>query len=455
VHRCRRITVTAYDPKRGQYHRLENVLLRDGNDSQDSGHSLNRINKRGYLPANKNKDSRDEGKHCYYIKRKIATSVYGSVYKGVVLKRRDKLQGETLLNGIKSRTLGVIIEDDDFENTNHKKCAESSRFDLQSLEAAMEDDNSIWDITKSNVIIKTSCWKKLRRLRGKHLEDPLKEIQAMQLLGNYNPHVRGSLMALQDDDFLYSVMDYCKDGDLYSVVMREISSKERLKERTARHYFRQMLIGLHRLQQKGVCHRDLRLENIMVHSRKIKIIDFGLALRVPYENITNSNCPSDASSGNRRMLISAQGQCGELTYMCPEILEREPGFDGFAADLWALGVMLYIMLIGRKPFHWAHPSDEQFQRLSIEGGLKESLEYWNISLSDDAVNLLQQMLWKDKEKRLTLAMTMNHPWVSFEEPVGLSPSSVVSQSSISSTSTFSNRSQDKKSIYDKWLNAPS
>jgi hypothetical protein len=111
------------------------------------------------------------------------------------------------------------------------------------------------------------------------------------------------------------------------------------------------------------------------------------------------------------------------------------------------------MLVGRKPFHWAHPSDEQFQRLSVEGGLKESLEYWNISLSDDAVNLLQDMLWKDKEKRLTLAMTMNHPWVTFEDPTALcSPSSVVSQSSISSSSTFSSRSQDKNSMYDKWLN---
>jgi serine/threonine protein kinase len=338
VHRCRRITVTAYDPKRGQYHRLENVLVKDGNDSPDSGYLRNKVNVRSYPSANNFKDSREEGKYCYYIKRKISNSVYGSVYKGVILKRREKLQGEILLNGIKSMTLGVIIEDDEFESTNHMKSKEStSRFALQSDDAAIHDDNSIWDITKSNVIIKISCWKKIRRLRGKHLEDPLKEIQAMQLIGNYNPHVRGSLMALQDDDFLYSVMDYCKDGDLYSVVMREISSKERLKERTARHYFRQMLIGLHHLQQKGVCHRDLRLENIMVHSRKIKIIDFGLALRVPYENSKNSNCPSDVSSGNGRMLITAQGQCGELTYMCPEILEREPGFDGFAADLWALG----------------------------------------------------------------------------------------------------------------------
>ena len=437
MHRCKRITVTAYDPKKGQYHRLENVLIED---------------RRNGSPPNKFKESREEGISCYYIKRKISNSVYGSVYKGVILKRRNKLQGETLLNGMKSMSLGVIIEDDDFEISNHKKSKNSKGFDLQSDDATDDDNTSIWDITKSNVIIKISCWKKIRRLRGKHLEDPLKEIQAMQLIGNYNPHIRGSTIALQDDDFLYSVMDYCKDGDLYSVVMREISSKERMKERTARLYFRQMLIGLHHLQQKGVCHRDLRLENVMVHSRKIKIIDFGLALRVPYENNKNSNCPTDVSSGNSRMLVVAQGQCGELTYMCPEILESEPGFDGFAADLWALGVILYIMLIGRKPFHWAHPSDEQFHRLSVEGGLKENLEYWDISLSDDAVSLLQDMLWKDKEKRLTLAETMNHPWVTFEDSAVLSPSSVVSQSSISSSSTFSNRSQDKKAMYDKWLN---
>lgn len=422
IHRCHRISVTAYDPQKGLYHRLENVIASSNDVDSDN---------------------------CYYIKRKIASSVYGSVYKGVKLKRRQAFCGESLMNCRRAFPLDVIVEDDDFENDINRKRDIPNQVIVKDSE--FSDNDSIWDLTKTAIVIKVSCWKKIRRLRGKHLEDPLNEIQAMQLIGSYNSNVRGSKIALQDDEYLYSVMEYCKDGDLYSVVMKEISSNDRVKERTARRYFRQILLGLHHLQQKGVCHRDLRLENIMVHSKVLKIIDFGLALRVPYENTNNSSFATDVSSGKCRMLIAGQGQCGDLNYMCPEVLERK-AFDGFAADLWSAGVILYIMLVGRKPFHWAHSSDEQYLRIAIDGLLRDNLQYWNINLSDHAIDLLQHMLWKDEKRRFTLSQVMQHPWITFEDPVESSPFNVVSQSSISSSSTFSAKSRENNFIHDKWLN---
>jgi len=243
------------------------------------------------------------------------------------------------------------------------------------------------------------------------VEDPLKEIQAMQLLGNYNPNVTCTINALQDDLCLYCIMPYYKDGDLYGVVMNEISDHNRLQESRSHGYFTQLLRALHHLQQKGVSHRDLSLENIMISDEACRIIDFGMALRVPYVNPVNVGAVTDVSEGSSRVLIASQGQGGNLAYLAPEVVAQERAFDGFAIDLWAAGIILYVMLIGHKPFAWAHKSDAMFVRLAQNGMLRENLKYWNIELSDDACDLLQNMLWEDKSRRLTLAEVIEHPWI--------------------------------------------
>jgi serine/threonine protein kinase len=264
--------------------------------------------------------------------------------------------------------------------------------------------------------IKASSWTKIRRLRGKHLEDPIKEIQAMQLIGNYHSHFVSYIDAMQDDHMLYNIMQYCEDGDFYGTVMSEINTNDRVDEDRARIWFRQLMLALHHLQQKGVCHRDLSLENIIVHKKSVKIIDFGLALRVPYksnrpDDNDNMRCVTDVSEGKSRLLMTAQGQGSNWGYMSPEVLAKEKHFDGFAHDLWATGVILYILLVGHKPFHWAHKSDKEFLQIAENRSLKESLVYWGINLSDDAYDLLQNMLQRNPRQRLTLAQVMQHPWV--------------------------------------------
>jgi serine/threonine protein kinase len=91
-------------------------------------------------------------------------------------------------------------------------------------------------------------WARVQRLRGRHIEDPIKEIAAMQLLGNGNPHVLGSTEVLQDDNYLYSVMRYCRGGDLFGVVVKyseeeagEGGEAGRMPEPMVRYWFRQIL----------------------------------------------------------------------------------------------------------------------------------------------------------------------------------------------------------------------
>jgi serine/threonine protein kinase len=96
--------------------------------------------------------------------------------------------------------------------------------------------------------------------------------------------------------------------------------------------------GLHHLQHKGVCHRDLSLENVLVDGDKCMIIDMGMCLRVPYNDGEDPGKIADVSKGSIRRLMKPQGVCGKHNYMSPEIAANSEPFDGFAIDLWAAGV---------------------------------------------------------------------------------------------------------------------
>jgi serine/threonine protein kinase len=87
-------------------------------------------------------------------------------------------------------------------------------------------------------------WARVHHMRGRLLEDPVKEVAAMQLLGARHPNVLGSTEVLQDRDFLYSVMPYCRDGDLFGVVVQyaeESGGEIGMPEPVARFWFRQIL----------------------------------------------------------------------------------------------------------------------------------------------------------------------------------------------------------------------
>jgi serine/threonine protein kinase len=163
------------------------------------------------------------------------------------------------------------------------------------------------------------------------------------------------------------------------------------------------------LQKKGVCHRDISLENLLLDKDdKLCLIDPGMSLRVPYTDPYGGGV-ADVSAGTCRRLMIAQGQGGKLMYAAPEIVSAEPAVDAFATDLWSVGVVLFVMLVGLAPFKWAHPTDKRFASIS-KGGLKGLVEALEIPISLEAVDLLQGFFWADPRKRMTLAEVMAHPW---------------------------------------------
>lgn len=329
-------------------------------------------------------------KNAYCVRKKICNTTYGSIRLCVVLKRVSRhliSYASTLIPKNEFASLGI-----------------------SNAEQAVPE----WSTTDELVAIKVVSWSKLQSLRGRHLEDPIKELAAFQLLGKYHPHVISILDALQDDTHLFCVFPYMSGGDLGTnlVECMKSSSTGTIDETMARSWFRQLLCGISHLQKKGICHRDLRLENIMLdENRNIQIIDFGLCLRTPFADPSNRKLAADVSANTYRRLVKAQGQCGSWKYMAPEVCMRCESFDGFAIDLWAAGILLFKLLVGREPFAMPDPVDGNFCAISERGDLAGFLSAQGIELDERAVDLLQNMMWCDPAKRLTLAEVVNHPWV--------------------------------------------
>ena len=188
----------------------------------------------------------------------------------------------------------------------------------------------------------------------------------------------------------------------------------------------------------------MSLENLLVHKDGALIIDMGMCLLVPYcdegpasltacfDNMkmnggnqhqqlpSASRCPISGRL-RRRSLIKPQGTCGKWIYMSPEVYGNEEPFDGFAVDMWAAGVILFLMLTGFPPWERACRSDERFHYMT-GGYLVQMLTEWEIGLSSDAMDLLQRMLFLDPKDRLSLEQVRAHPWMvngHREHPLGL------------------------------------
>jgi serine/threonine protein kinase len=154
----------------------------------------------------------DDDVLAYWPQRRLQDAIYGSVWACLVLRRH----------------YGVAADD----------AARAAQVEPGSPEAPI-----VWEITGQHVAIKMVEWARVHHMRGRLLEDPVKEVAALQML-DVHPNVLHSTEVLQDADFLYSVMPYCRDGDLFGIVVKyaEDSGGEiGMPEPVARYWFRQIL----------------------------------------------------------------------------------------------------------------------------------------------------------------------------------------------------------------------
>jgi len=162
------------------------------------------------------------------------------------------------------------------------------------------------------------------------------------------------------------------------------------------------------LHENNIVHLDLSLENVMLNNKQnhisdpsIKIIDFGLA-KYFGQNATNFN------------LIE---KCGKNAYMAPEVYDDNKYYDGRKADIWSLGIILFIMLVGThlvdKP---CYKTDERFcyimKNKGSKGGIRMLLKNWRRLrlINDDVLDLLNK-IFQYENKRIDMKQLLKHPFL--------------------------------------------
>ncbi|KAF0700495.1 Aste57867_8979 [Aphanomyces stellatus] len=191
----------------------------------------------------------------------------------------------------------------------------------------------------------------------------------------------------EHDGYDHMVFDYCNGGDLF-----DRTNDGPLTSDVAQRYMRQIIQGVGFMHAKGIAHRDLSLENILLHDDACYICDFGLAT------------PTS---------LICKDTVGKHFYMSPEVTQGVE-YDPAKADVWSLGIMLFMLLTGAPLCQAAAPRDTRFAYFQMNG-LKGLLRSWNMRMDKDAQDLLEHMLCVCPVKRFTLDQVLAHPYMAAPE----------------------------------------
>ncbi|XP_053463590.1 NUAK family SNF1-like kinase 2 [Nycticebus coucang] len=225
--------------------------------------------------------------------------------------------------------------------------------------------------------------KSIRKDRIKDEQDLMHIRREIEIMSSLNhPHIIAIHEVFENSSKIVIVMEYASRGDLYDY----ISERQRLSERDARHFFRQIVSAVHYCHQNGIVHRDLKLENILLDANgNIKIADFGLS------NLYHQG----------KFL---QTFCGSPLYASPEIVNGKP-YIGPEVDSWSLGVLLYILVHGTMPFDG---QDHKTLVKQISNGA-----YQEPPKPSDACGLIRWLLMVNPTRRATLEDVASHWWVNW------------------------------------------
>lgn len=206
-----------------------------------------------------------------------------------------------------------------------------------------------------------------------------------------HPHITRLYQLMETDHTIYLVTEYASKGEIFDYLV----AKGRMPEPEAKRIFSQIVSALSYCHSQGVVHRDLKAENLLLdQNMNIKLADFG------FSNQYTEGC-----------LLSTW--CGSPPYAAPELFQGLK-YDGPKADIWSLGVVLYVLVCGSLPFDG--PTLHALRNVVIDG--KFRIPYF---MSQDCEHLIRHMLVVEPEKRLTISQIEKHKWLSDSPPVDTGP----------------------------------
>ncbi|XP_075502036.1 CBL-interacting serine/threonine-protein kinase 6-like [Primulina tabacum] len=212
------------------------------------------------------------------------------------------------------------------------------------------------------------------------MEQVKREISVMKMMKHPNIVELYEVMASKTN--IYFAMELVHGGELYAKV-----AKGRLLEDPARHYFQQLISAVDFCHSRGVYHRDLKLENLLLgEDGNLKVTDFGLS----------------ALSDHLRQDGLLHTTCGTPAYVAPDVIGKK-GYDGAKADIWSCGVILYVLLAGYLPFQ--EDNIVAMYRKTYRGDFK--CPPW---FSPESRKLITKMLDPNPSTRISIAKILNSSW---------------------------------------------
>ncbi|KAG0704027.1 Pkinase-domain-containing protein [Suillus ampliporus] len=207
----------------------------------------------------------------------------------------------------------------------------------------------------------------------------------------HHPHVTQMYEVIATESHIWIVTELCFGGELFDY----LAEKGRLSERESSIIFGQLALAVAYLHEKGIVHRDLKLENVLLDERcRVKLGDFGFT--------------REYDRG-----VYMETFCGTTGYAAPEMLQGKR-YLGPEVDIWSMGVILYCLLTGTLPFD---DDDEAVMKEKVIKGKYEDPEW----LSTDARDLIRNILEVDPAKRLTIPQILTSPWFTSTPLAPLAP----------------------------------
>ena len=223
------------------------------------------------------------------------------------------------------------------------------------------------------------------------IEDMRRECRLLKTISH--PQIIKYVDHLEEGNTLYLVTELLRGKELFEF----ITSREKYLESDARSVTRALLKALKYLHDQNIAHRDIKPENMILgipnDVESVKLIDFGLASVI-----------QDTKHG----ITKAAGTPG---YLPPEALKRAPRY-GLPADVWAVGIIAYIMLCGYPPFYG--DTDINLFRNIRNKDVEFDEADW-VGQSQFARDFVLKLLNKDPEKRLTVDECLKHAWMTTED----------------------------------------
>ena len=220
-----------------------------------------------------------------------------------------------------------------------------------------------------------------------------KEVDLIKQLSH--PNIVKLIDSFETQESFYMVLEYIPNSDLINTILES----KYYSEQDIGGVIHNLVSALQYLHSLDIVHRDVKVENVLVQKsktgmKKLKLCDFGLATKM---------------KDKKSMLKTV---CGTPIYMAPEVILQQ-GYD-HKVDLWAVGVVLYLLTLGTPPFSSPSKDFNIIFDVIVEGNFKREGPAWNI-LSNEAQNLIQLLLEQEPSKRLSAEEVLNYPWVSSDK----------------------------------------